>query len=179
MNKLVTMSRLLVVSLAINLLIAGAVLGQWVKSQQHRPPATMGWAIESLDDVSRKQVHGVLEQIRPATQEVRHKLRQVHQALFRIARADVLDAAALEAELGALRDVSSDYQLLMHNAVVSTFPELAPEQRLAVLHRLIQRSDAAPDRGRPPRGMPPKHRHSPTAPLPPEAPTPPDPAELH
>ena len=179
MNKLVTMPRLLVVSLAINLLIAGAVLGQWVKSQEHRPPATMGWAIESLDDVSRERVRRVLEQTRPATQEVRQALREIHRELFRIARADALDASALEAELSALREVSSDYQLLMHTGVVSTFPELTLEQRLAVLHRLIQRSDAAPDRGRPPRGMPPKHRQAPMVPLAPEAPLPPDPAELH
>ena len=57
----------LLISLAINLLLIGAIAGEWV-SGARRPPPPMQWAANDLDEATRARVRQILEEQRPAAQ---------------------------------------------------------------------------------------------------------------
>ena len=70
----------LLFSLAINLLLIGALAGEWV-SGARRPPPPMQWATSDLDEATRARVRQILEEQRPAARTLRHDLRAIDQQL--------------------------------------------------------------------------------------------------
>ena len=147
----------LLCSVAINLLLIGAIAGEWV-SGARRPPPPMQWAANDLDEATRARVRQILEEQRPAAQTLRHDLRAIDQRLMAVIRASTLDPEALNATLSDLRRTNGEYQALLHGSLESVLPTLTPPQRVDVVRRLLRGHSGPPHRHKPGPGRPPKPR---------------------
>ena len=145
----------LLCSVAINLLLIGAIAGEWV-SGARRPPAPMQWATNDLDEATRARVRQILEEQRPAAQTLRHDLRAIDQRLMAVIRASTLDPEALKETLSDLRRTNGEYQALLHASLESVLPTLTPPQRADVVKRLLRDHSGPPRRHKPGPGRPPK-----------------------
>ena len=145
----------LLFSLAINLLLIGAIAGEWV-SGARRPPPPMQWATNDLDDATRARVRQILEEQRPAAQMLRHDIRAIDQRLMAVIRAATLDPEALNETLSDLRRTNGEYQALLHASLESVLPTLTPPQRVDVVRRLLPGHSGPPHRHKPGPGRPPK-----------------------
>jgi len=145
----------LFLSVAINLLLVGAIAGEWV-SGARRPPPPMQWATTDLDEATRASVRQILEEQRPAAQTLRHDLRLIDQRLMAVIRASTLDPEALNETLSDLRRTNGEYQALLHASLESVLATLTPTQRVAVVRRLLRGHSGPPHRHKPGPGRPPK-----------------------
>ena len=145
----------LLLSVAINLLLIGAMAGEWV-SGARRPPPPMQWATNDLDEATRARVRQILEEQRPAAQTLRHDLRAIDQRLMAVIRASTLDPEALNATLSDLHRTNGEYQALLHASLESVLPTLTPPQRVDVVRRLLRGHSGPPHRLKPGPGRPPK-----------------------
>ena len=145
----------LLFSLAFNLLLIGAIAGEWV-SGARRPPPPMQWATNDLDEATRARVRQILEEQRPAAQTLRHDLRAIDQRLMAVIRTSTLDPEALNATLSDLRRTNGEYQALLHASLESVLPTLTPPQRADVVRRLLRGHSGPPHRHKPGPGRPPK-----------------------
>ena len=129
------MAALLIVSLGINLLAAGVLVGRWSMSGQ---PPPMSWAFKGMDPETRAQLRPKLKEtmevIAPLRAEFRHTARKIRD----IAAAEPLDSTALAEALEELRQVSQRYQIQVHDAALDVLPELSSRQRLQVLRRVFE-----------------------------------------
>jgi len=145
----------LLFSLAINLLLIGALAGEWV-SGARRPPPPMQWATSDLDEATRARVRQILEEQRHAARRLRHDLGAIDQRLMTAIRASTLDAGALNETLSDLRRANGEYQALLHASLESVLPTLTPPQRVDVVRRVLRGHSGPPHRHKPGPGRPPK-----------------------
>jgi uncharacterized membrane protein len=122
----------LVLSLAINLLVAGAILGRF---RDHAPP--LDWATEPLDPEARDLIRPMMRERVTKTIQMRRELRRAQARIRDLMTDDSLDEAALAEELAGLRALSGEYQRVMHETAVEIMAQLTPEQRLRVARRLL------------------------------------------
>jgi len=126
---------LLVVSLSLNLLGAGALLARWAMGG---PLTPMAWAVRDLDPIARERVHTALRGRNKDVVSVRQEFRQSQAEIKRLVSINPLDEAALAQALVTLRDVSQRYQLQLHNLALDVLPQLSTEQRRQAVHRLLR-----------------------------------------
>ena len=154
----------LAISLAINLLAAGAVLGRFIKGERSgRPP--LAWASKELDASSRERLRPILQPNAEATRALRRQIREASDAVRGAIRAEPFDSVALTDALAELRAVSLDYQTAVHSLAVESLAELPAEERErfgAMLLRPGPQDGRRPHGGpRPPGGGRPEHRPPP------------------
>jgi len=148
----------LIVSLAVNLLVIGAVGGRWLRGGHDRPPPLV-WAGEELRPDARERLRPVLQQSAQETRKLREQIREASDAVRVVIGADPLDRDALSKALANLRAVTQDYQAEVHETAINALTELDVEDRERFAARLL-RPGPAPggrlDGRRPP--PPPGHR---------------------
>ena len=133
----------LVVSLALNLLVAGAFLGRWLKGHSdHRGP--LSWATKTLDTNTRERLRPILEENRAATRELRRHIRIASEEVRDAIRAEPFDEARLAKALVNLRAVSGQYQEVVHTVALKTLATITAEERERVGALLLR---PAPPRG--------------------------------
>ena len=143
----------LVVSLALNVAVAGIVIGTLSRDRvAGKPPRAFELSIgpigEALDRRDRIAIARALRNDpqleRPRRGEVRERVERV-QALL---RADELDAAALESELLQARDRADQIARAAISAFVAQISQMSVEDRQAFAERLRDRRtrDGAADR---------------------------------
>lgn len=129
------MAALLIVSLGINLLAAGVLLGRWSMSG---PPPPMSWAFKGMDPETRAQLRPRLKETTAEIAPLRAEFRRTTRKIRDIAMAEPLDSTALAEALEELRQVSQRYQVQVHGAALEVLPELSSQQRLQVLRRVFE-----------------------------------------
>lgn len=118
----------LVVSLALNLMVAGAILGRWFKdTREHRGP--LAWAIKTLDTNTRERLRPILEQNRGATRELRRRIRTASDDVRDAISAEPFDEARLARALENLRAVTGQYQAVVHTVALETLGKLPADER--------------------------------------------------
>ena len=88
---------LLVASVAINLLITGAVSARWFLGRQPEPP--MAWSVRDLPPTTRQQLQPVFEEAIDTLVPLRRALRERERELGVVLQGKDIDPAALEAAL--------------------------------------------------------------------------------
>lgn len=141
----------LVVSLGINLLVAGVLLGRALNPAV--PPPPMAWAVRDLDEQTARRLRPMLRErmgeVRPLRSEMRNAMRDFAEVVER----EPFDAQAAARALATLRTGSARYQEVLHRNMLSILEGLAPEERLAVVRMLLHRGARRPER--PARAAPP------------------------
>jgi uncharacterized membrane protein len=141
---------LLAASLAINLMLLGAMAGQWLQqSDAQKPP--MEWATRDLSDRARRITLEALNQNGPQARAIRRELRKIDRQLIEIIRAEDLDELALKDALKARQEKNEAYQTLLTASLEAVLPPLQPIERERVLKRMLRGSAVT----RPPHPKPP------------------------
>ena len=155
------MTLVLTLSLSLNLLVLGLIIGRSVWPD-HRHPSPLIWALEDIDPRVREQLEPVLRQDIESTLQQRRALREISNRIRELLAVEQLDEVALTQALTALRSISGSYQQQLHQTVVPVLAQLEPAQRIAVAGRLLR---AGHDGRRPPAGhRPPPNGYNPPPP---------------
>lgn len=144
----------LLVSLAVNLLIAGVVIGR--KGAPPPEPPPMAWAAQRMDAATQRLVRQRMRERLPVVRPLREAMRRANMRLQRVLGAEELDPQALADALKQLRDASVAYQAEIHANLVNLAAELPREQRTALVAAALSRErgmrPAAGPRGNPGEG---------------------------
>ncbi|MEM6606476.1 MAG: periplasmic heavy metal sensor [Pseudomonadota bacterium] len=143
MSRTAVLSLALGVSLTINLLVLGFVIGRnsvGSEGAAERRAAPMEWAAQKLEPgtqrLVRQQLRKRLREVRP----IRRDMQAAKRAVQRAITADEYSAKELESALAELRDASARYQTLIHSSLVQVSQGLTKEQRIAVARAAIDRA---------------------------------------
>jgi uncharacterized membrane protein len=148
MNKQHVLILALLVSLAVNLLIAGMVLGR-LGGPRHGPPP-MEWAGREMDPQTRTEVRRRLREQQDVFRPMRRDMVAASAAVREALAAEAYDPQVLAAALAEMREVTGRYQQLMHENLVAISADLPREQRLALGQAALQRPENAQLPRRPP-----------------------------
>ena len=135
----------LMASLAVNLMVIGALAGDWVR-QSWRPLPPMHWATDGMDEGARARVREILEQYRPMAESLRHDLRAIDQDINAVIRVADLSSDDLNRVLTQRRLKQEEYQRLLQTSLESLLPTLTPREREAILQRILIGSASMPPR---------------------------------
>ncbi len=138
MSKQNLLLLVLIVSVSVNLLVAGVVIGRaGVKRPPEPPPAA--WAAEQLDPATRQLVRRrmgeQMQTVRPLREEMRAATRDIRRAVS----AEPYDPVAMADALARLRDVKGRYEALIHDSFAELSADLPKRQRVALLRAALER----------------------------------------
>ncbi len=164
MNKGQWVKPVLIVSLIVNLVFVGLVVGRFIVGPIQPPPLL--WALHALPEESRHALRPMLRRQWADSRDVRKELHGVSKRVRVIVEAETLDEVALEASLAELRDVTGRFQIQIHETAVKLLETLPADQRRRIAGALLRPEPAQrpPSRG----SHPPK---SPEGPKPPMSPS--------
>ena len=143
MNKQQLLVVALLVSLGVNLLIAGVVIGRAGKGP--RPPVgppPMEWVARELPPETKRVVMQEMRARQADFKPLRSELRTATQAVRRAITAsdEDYDPQALAAALKEVRRVSIRYQELIHESLVGVTADMPRAQRIAVARAALARA---------------------------------------
>lgn len=137
---------ILVCSLAVNLLFAGAIIGNALRSHKHGGPMPggLGWIVRHLDDDTRQTLRPIFETHRQETLPLLREMRSAQQA-FETALLDPdVNEQELAQTLSRLRTTSAAFQEAMHEQMVRVISQLGPAERKKVAQYLHQHHPRRP-----------------------------------
>lgn len=135
----------LFVSLALNVLLIGAIVGWRLESMSARepePPAR-GAFMASLSPDERAELRRMLRAAFFQTRNERIAARRERAAVMDLATAETYDAAAVREALRRMRAADAVLLARVDDAVVAALADLPPEQRRAAVEALARERAAA------------------------------------
>ncbi|WP_296420244.1 periplasmic heavy metal sensor [Pseudooctadecabacter sp.] len=146
---------LLVASLALNLLIVGAVIGVVASGGTRAGPQrfdlTAGPLTRAMEAPDREAVRQALRDSGAFRPSNRRDIRADMGVLIDTVRSDTFDAAAFRAALMRQRDRLQAGQVAVIDAVAAQIEQMSPEDRAAFADRLenqLRRGSSTPRQGR-------------------------------
>lgn len=154
----------LVVSLIVNALLIGVLIGGGLGQRKAGPPpggpggseqALIRGIERSLPDDQRQIVRRAFRQAFVESREQRIAVRDARQRVARLLAAETYDADAVRESFQQLREADAAMRAQMQDVLAEQFGTLTAEQRRAILEDLNRRSRrrGGPEDGR--RGPPP------------------------
>lgn len=149
-NRRRLMTWVLVLSLGINLLIAGGITSRILSRPDGRPiPPNLSWIMYSLDDDTAEA------KIRPQMEEFGQIMWPLRGAMFRAQRhvnnlmtEEPMDRTAIATAFDELRQTSLEYQETTHQQTIAIFAMLTPEQRKQAMSFMTNRRNPMDGRSR-------------------------------
>lgn len=156
MNKKILLVTLLVISIGLNLVFIGVVVGRHLFDV---PPgrAHFEWMTQEVSEETRSKLRSSMREHMQQSRPVRRELREAQDQLRTAITTDEYVEADVVAGLAEVRRVSAVLQESMHEQMVENLRHLAPEERSQVLGVMMRQ-----DKGR--RGPQPQHPGRPGGP---------------
>ena len=120
---------LVVVSIALNLLLAGLIGGHMLREGQHSPPP-LAWAFKEVPKGVREKVRPLLRERAREVMTARRDVRQSERAVRKLLQSENLTREELEVGLADMRRSTADYHELIHEVGIDVLLSLDPEQRM-------------------------------------------------
>ena len=120
---------LVVVSIALNLLLAGLIGGHMLREGQHSPPP-LAWAFKEVPQGVREKVRPILRERAREVMTARRDVRQSEHALRKLLQSENLSREELEVGLADMRRSTADYHELIHEVGIDVLLSLDPKQRM-------------------------------------------------
>lgn len=131
----------LLLSVAINLLVAGVVIGRGTLPKPPPGPPPMEWVARDLNPETQRKMMRALRsrqsEFRPLREDMRLATMGVRKAIS--ASEDDYDPARLDEALANMRDVTLRYQELIHRSLVEVTADMPREERVAVARAALAR----------------------------------------
>ena len=147
-----TLTILLIGSLAINLTVAGILVGRWSAGDMSSR-APMIWAFKDVSPDSRKRLRPILKESISEVLPLRRDLKRAERKVVALIRQDDIDEAALSQALSDLRAANLAHQEAIHEVGVEAFGQLERAERMVAL-RYLTRPPGKDRRPPPKRDMP-------------------------
>lgn len=155
MNRRSLILGVLLVSLALNLFLAGLLIGRASRAPAKAEPP-MAWAAQSLSTQQRQRVRRHFAEKQDEVRALRQTMRKATGRVRKAATAEPLDKNELQDALAELRGVQADYQAFMHNNMAEVAASLPREQRMAFLRQALQKEEQLQQRRKAPTKAPTK-----------------------
>ncbi len=129
---------LLVCSLAVNLLLLGALLGRFFRERAYPGtfPPHIGWILRGLPEEERQNIRPVLREHQRRAELVLRALISAQEEASKQLRSEELVEHDLQDALAALRAASNASQQAMHDALAEVMQRLEPGQREQVMRSM-------------------------------------------
>ena len=147
-----TLTILLIGSLAINLAVAGVLVGRWFSGDLSKK-APMVWAFKDVAPESRQRLRPLLKESMSEILPLRRDLKRAERKVVALIRQDDIDEPALTQALADLRAANLAHQEAIHEVGVEAFGQLDREDRMVAL-RYLMRPPGKERRPPPKRDMP-------------------------
>lgn len=133
----------LVFSVALNLLVVGAIIGRTVFGANPRSPShpPLGWVLRNLDEETRRKIRPGLEDQARIVAPLRDEMRAAQSEFYQLVNEKEIDEAALGQSLRRLRKASGEFQSTLHEHMVLILKDLEPEQRRKVSRFLMRHAE--------------------------------------
>jgi uncharacterized membrane protein len=135
---------LLFISLALNLVIIGAVIGVVISGARLHRAAPPGWAagprafMGALPDERSRAVRARLEAAWGDSKAERDAARDARAALLNVISQDKFDEAAVRAALAKMREADDALTAKNQDAVIGVLKDLPPRERIAALGAILR-----------------------------------------
>lgn len=149
---------LVVVSIAMNLLLAGLIGGHMLREGQHSPPP-LAWAFKDVPKAVRERARPILREHSREVIAARRDVRQSELALRKLLQSENLTRKQLAAGLSDMRRSTADYHELIHEVGIDVLLSLDAKQRMRAAPYLFKppgRQRSARQGGQDERGMRPQ-----------------------
>ena len=131
---------LVVVSIALNLLLAGLIGGHMLREGRHSPPP-LAWAFKDVPKAVRDKVRPMLREHSREVMAARLDVRQSERALRKLLQTETLTREELEAGLVAMRQSTADYHELVHAIGIDVLLSLDSKERMRAAPYLFRQPD--------------------------------------
>ena len=159
MNKRVLLTTLLVISMGLNLLFVGVVVGRYLLGMSP-DRAHFEWMTQEVSEDTRRRLRTAVREHMQESLPARIKLRKAQHQLRSAVTSNEYVEADVVARLAEVRRASVDLQESMHEQMVKNFRELSPEERshvLGIVMRVVNKGQGGSRSGHPIRlGEPPQ-----------------------
>ena len=115
----------LVLSIGINLLAAGIVIGRMLQG----PSPMLTWMTEGVSEKTRSRIATSMREHFIETSKIRRQMRDLRAQLSQSVVADEYDEEMVTVMLGELRTLSASLQNESHRQIIENLRELTPEER--------------------------------------------------
>ena len=128
----------LVLSLGLNLLLLGVLIGSFISNKPNTKPlpTSLGWMIHHLDSASLESIRPQMEAHARKVAPIRREMRKTQQKFSRLLGQENPNDKALAQTLSQLRNHSDEYQREMHYMMLELIPRLNKDQRRKVIKML-------------------------------------------
>ena len=130
---------LVVVSIALNLLLAGLIGGHILREGRHSPPP-LAWAFKEVPPSIREKVRPMLREHGREVMAARRDVRQSERALRRLLQSETLTREELEGGLASMRQSTTDYHELVHEIGIDVLLSLDAKERMKAVPYLFTQS---------------------------------------
>jgi uncharacterized membrane protein len=141
----------LLCSVAMNLLVAGVVIGR-AGGEPPREPPPMAWAARELEPEVQQMLRSRMRKMLPSVRPLRREIRSANLEVRRAMGRDEFDREVAGAALARMRAATNRYQALLHENLIEVAAELPVEQRATLLRAALNRGGGG---GKPPH-LPPR-----------------------
>ena len=128
---------LVVVSIALNLLLAGLIGGHMLREGRHSPPP-LAWAFKEVPPSTREKVRPLLREHAREVMAARRDVRQSERALQKLLQSETLAQEELEAGLASMRRSTADYHELVHEIGIDVLLSLDAKERMRAVPYLFK-----------------------------------------
>ena len=120
---------LVVVSIALNLLLAGLIGGHMLREGRHSPPP-LAWAFKEVPKAVREKAIPILREHSREVIAARRDVRQSERALRRLLQSETLTREELKVGLAEMRRSTANYHELIHEVGIDVLLSLDAKQRM-------------------------------------------------
>jgi uncharacterized membrane protein len=130
----------LLVSIGLNLLVAGMLAGRalWGGPALAPMPLSLGWVIRDLDDETRTALRPRLIDHARQARPLRRDVHEAQREFNRLLQSEEVEQAELQNALNNLRQSADRYEKAMHDMMAEIIVGLEPDQRRRIA-RFLQR----------------------------------------
>ena len=126
-----------IVSIALNLLLAGLIGGHMLREGRHSPPP-LAWAFKEVPKNVREKVRPILREHAREVIVARRDVRQSERNLRKLLQSETLTREELEVGLADMRRSAADYHELIHEVGVDVLLSLDAKQRMKAAPYLFE-----------------------------------------
>lgn len=129
----------LVISITINLLVGGAIIGHLLRGgPDPRFPNHLGQVLENINPEQQAKMKEQFRKFRRDGRDLHQAMRQQQRQLSTVILQDPFDEAATRAEFEKLRERGNKVQAHMHNQMILVMQNLSSEDRAKLIRRLLR-----------------------------------------
>jgi uncharacterized membrane protein len=129
----------LIVSVTLNLLVAGAVLGHFLRGgPEPRFPVHLGAVLENINPQQRTEMRQQFREFRSDGRDLHQAMRQKQRQLSRAILKEPFDEEAARAGFKELRQQGDAVQAHMHDQMVLVMKNLSKDDRKQLIRKLLR-----------------------------------------